>query len=430
MCAPSAIAQDQPSQISVRDTGAVGDGIQDDTAAIQKAIDKLPARGGTVLFPAGTYRISSTLRVGDGDGGSNASSRNGIKLIGEGGGFAVSGALIPTILDWHGGAGMSMIAIHGQISDCVVEGMFLACNLVATTGIYMRSVSGCRLENVKIVNYASVGLGILGGAAPVGNYNIFNRFNAVNCVSQAPNSIGLYMDGDWSVQNDTWLSSFRNCRFEVTPDAKGGVAAWFNFVDSISFYRCHFTTYNPEGFGVIFDAIGNHDFPSGMAFYDCSISNTVVYESPTEKIRKNYFIGHGTYDHEVVPTHPLLIGVTDTGETFNGWGQDASPWTAYVPSVQGPSGASVTGRFKRDGRTVHIALRVQLGNAIGVLTTDLPFPAKLQTALAGAEAGSGRGLTVVTTAGVRTIRIRRATDGGVPGVPGEALLISGSYEID
>ena len=45
--------------ISVKDFGAVGDGVADDTGAIQAAHDALPAAGGTIIFPRGTYLISS-----------------------------------------------------------------------------------------------------------------------------------------------------------------------------------------------------------------------------------------------------------------------------------------------------------------------------------------------------------------------------------
>ena len=49
--------------VSVRDFGARGDGQSDDTAAIQSAIDSIAGRGGTVVFPAGRYLITRTLRV-------------------------------------------------------------------------------------------------------------------------------------------------------------------------------------------------------------------------------------------------------------------------------------------------------------------------------------------------------------------------------
>lgn len=45
--------------VSVKDFGAVGDGVTNDTAAIQTAIDSLPASGGTVYVPAGTYLVST-----------------------------------------------------------------------------------------------------------------------------------------------------------------------------------------------------------------------------------------------------------------------------------------------------------------------------------------------------------------------------------
>ena len=43
--------------VSVKDFGAVGDGVTDDTTFIQAAIDSLPATGGTVFIPAGTYLV-------------------------------------------------------------------------------------------------------------------------------------------------------------------------------------------------------------------------------------------------------------------------------------------------------------------------------------------------------------------------------------
>lgn len=45
--------------INVIDYGAVGDGITDDTEAIQKALDA--ANGDVVLLPPGIYRIAGVL---------------------------------------------------------------------------------------------------------------------------------------------------------------------------------------------------------------------------------------------------------------------------------------------------------------------------------------------------------------------------------
>ena len=48
--------------VNVKDYGAIGDGVHDDTAAIQAAIDAVVALGGgRIFFPPGTYVITSTL---------------------------------------------------------------------------------------------------------------------------------------------------------------------------------------------------------------------------------------------------------------------------------------------------------------------------------------------------------------------------------
>lgn len=51
--------------VNVRDFGALGDGVANDTAAIQAAIDSLSATGGTIYFPQGTYLIARTVGTND-----------------------------------------------------------------------------------------------------------------------------------------------------------------------------------------------------------------------------------------------------------------------------------------------------------------------------------------------------------------------------
>ena len=75
MVAPAAAAMLSPAaynppsrprgstEINVRNRGARGNGTHDDTAAFQGAIDALPANGGTVFVPAGTYLINPTVMV-------------------------------------------------------------------------------------------------------------------------------------------------------------------------------------------------------------------------------------------------------------------------------------------------------------------------------------------------------------------------------
>ncbi|NUS60485.1 MAG: glycoside hydrolase family 28 protein, partial [Lysobacter sp.] len=49
--------------LDVRNYGAKGDGVRDDTASINAAIAALPAAGGTVVVPAGRYMIDAVKSI-------------------------------------------------------------------------------------------------------------------------------------------------------------------------------------------------------------------------------------------------------------------------------------------------------------------------------------------------------------------------------
>lgn len=68
-CAACAV----PQSLSVATFGAKGDGVADDTAAIQKALSSLDGKGGVVHLPAGRYLISDALKI-----------PGGVTLMGEG----------------------------------------------------------------------------------------------------------------------------------------------------------------------------------------------------------------------------------------------------------------------------------------------------------------------------------------------------------
>jgi hypothetical protein len=76
----------EAATLNVQNYGAAGDGTTDDTAAIQNAINDA-SNGDTVLFPAGTYKVTKTLNLTP---GATYQGTDGPSLVGMSGGFYVS----------------------------------------------------------------------------------------------------------------------------------------------------------------------------------------------------------------------------------------------------------------------------------------------------------------------------------------------------
>jgi hypothetical protein len=96
--------------VSVKDFGAVGDGVTDDSAAVRLALDSLPSRGGVVVFPdAGPYYIPSVVYIPQ---RTTAFSSPGIKIRGNNTTIIGSGLGGNTIFESGTGA-FSTVALGG-----------------------------------------------------------------------------------------------------------------------------------------------------------------------------------------------------------------------------------------------------------------------------------------------------------------------------
>lgn len=91
--------------VNVKDFGAVGDGVTDDSAAIQAAIDDVSGDGGgSIYMPSGTFIHASTINI-----------PSGIKLLGDSRGDKIlSGPTKGTILKYTGTS--TGISINGSMS--------------------------------------------------------------------------------------------------------------------------------------------------------------------------------------------------------------------------------------------------------------------------------------------------------------------------
>ncbi|MBN1351581.1 hypothetical protein JXJ21_19360 [candidate division KSB1 bacterium] len=158
--------------ISVKDFGAVGDGINDDTAAIQAAINSVPQtfgiEGGTVFFPAGVYEVTSEILI------------SGIRITLQGvGRYATHIRFKPTSDNQtmfkfdRGNAGLSW--------QCAIQDMALVSSLdsgLTKTAIELKDTSNMIVKDLIIApwtgNGNSVGLRIRGReAGHINNLHIY-----------------------------------------------------------------------------------------------------------------------------------------------------------------------------------------------------------------------------------------------------------------
>ena len=121
---------------NVKTFGAVGDGVANDTSAIQSAINYASAQGGgTVLFPAGTYRITAALTV----------AKHGVVLEGE----TAHGSIIK--LSTANQDGVVFYRSGGDLSNAGVRRLFfLSEGITARHIISLRDTYAFLAEDIKI----------------------------------------------------------------------------------------------------------------------------------------------------------------------------------------------------------------------------------------------------------------------------------------
>ena len=178
--------------VSIKDFGAKGDGIADDTAAIQSAINSLPlntantgimtpdgfANGGEIFIPRGRYKITSTLTL-----------RRGIKLRGESressqiisfvagsvlqyqdAGRAIPDEIVISSLSvWQHSSVTATSGAAIDVTDGVatVQAVFLRIDDVLVKGTYhgirLSAAIGCGVRDSMITNTVSHGVAIPAG---------------------------------------------------------------------------------------------------------------------------------------------------------------------------------------------------------------------------------------------------------------------------
>lgn len=212
--------------ISVKDFGAVGDGVTDDTTAIQAAISAVSTNGGIVNFPAGSYKITSTIRI----------SNNHIYLVGEGGtvdgnvvyvgGMTAALASLTSKLVWAGASsgtavqwtpypddGTKAALNGGGMIDIAIDGAN-----IAGVGLDVRTVRYGRWENVSVLRCTAVNtkLGTTASNVTGGNKSIafctFRNFISSNSTIGGNTAKTLVLYGH-ATDGNVAINEFDNCGF-------------------------------------------------------------------------------------------------------------------------------------------------------------------------------------------------------------------------
>jgi hypothetical protein len=164
--------------VSVKDFGAVGDGVADDTAAIQAAIAALPATDGALYFPAGTYRITVGITV----------TKAGTRIFGDGAKVVQTGTLQQ---------GFNVTADRVQLDNIWLYNNrggsdWSGAGYTNAIGIYI-GANYVKVRNCRIENWGSIGIrfGASGAGSEVTGCDIIGIGAAGGLVAGSNYSTGI-----------------------------------------------------------------------------------------------------------------------------------------------------------------------------------------------------------------------------------------------
>ena len=211
--------------VNVLDYGAVGDGVTDDTIAIQAAIDALKAStyGGVLNFPAGNYRITDTL---DGTGLGTAVK---ISYVGEG--------KVITTITMDNVSAKPILSLGVPFTGLQSTGVRRISGLLFTatgtsnihTGIYWQSANATAIvEDCQFKNLA-IGLNSIADWGNTYRNSFFTDCDQAISLGNQPN--GVVIDGCYIIGCTTGISldepfsvHIRNCPIESIGSGGSGIA--------------------------------------------------------------------------------------------------------------------------------------------------------------------------------------------------------------
>jgi hypothetical protein len=275
-------------EVNVEDFGAVGDGVTDDTAAIQAAINSLPSTGGCVYFSNKVYGIKDTLLVDTGGIGlvsKGRMSKSGtgarLKLLSNIDGPAIQFGDGTTNI---AGCYMEKLCIDGNSMQYAVDSLVTvaSCDQFTMRDCFLWFANGSALTTWRTVKSYFSGIDIYEcGTATLPAVNIgpistsdltittqgtvFENLRVEECFGSAFMVIGQYNNANKII----------GCGFEMGPPPTGYTAG-FPFIASYSniiIGNSHFNRlYNPDLSSALATKVYLGSTASGSTITNCSFS--------------------------------------------------------------------------------------------------------------------------------------------------------------
>jgi len=229
---------DNPTYFNVKKYGVVGDGVTNDTAAIQALIESTKVTGGTLYFPPGVYLTNTLTLYGNvmllGDRGTRSSALYS----------AAAEPLVQLIHETFYGAnaGIQHMVLHGHG--------------LGTIGLLLQWVGVFRFEELTITSFTTYDVHLIGSLVGIWENVIFGTTVGCNIYAEEFPNEGLticseqmlfkgcefYQAQQWSLK---WMYGahlmFENCTWEVNgmPGNQNTGCIYYARAEEITAYYWH-----------------------------------------------------------------------------------------------------------------------------------------------------------------------------------------------
>lgn len=184
--------------VSVKDFGAVGDGVTDDAAAIQAAIAAVGSTGGTVFFPSGTFLVNAQIDINNLTGVHIKGAGRDATIIKYGGTFT-------------GGSTFSFIRFYQSLA-CSISCLSINCDATTAASEPARAIliyesDQITVSDVKATNYTIGGiLAYRADYSPNLQKIFIDQFQGYGVTGEASAGIVL-TDCDESIVSNTYIKN-------------------------------------------------------------------------------------------------------------------------------------------------------------------------------------------------------------------------------